>query len=300
MSRPGPTPTEIASDPATAAQKVAALALPKYAALLFAYHAAYAGELRQMLAALPIKPGDRALDVACGDGAYSGWLKEIVGATGSVTALDLDPAWLSVTKRNCAARRVEVNVVEANAEQLPFDDNGFDLVWCAQSLYSLPNTEAAIREMVRVARPGGVVAVLENDTLHHIMLPWPIDLELKVRQAELKAFQRESADAARYYIARGLTRRLHAYGLGHVVEQVWATSRQAPLAKQDRLFLSEYLHNLRERVEPFLAKAALKQLEVLALPASHNYLLDRPELSVACLDRLAWGVKPGMVERNAT
>ena len=44
----------------------------------------------------------------------------------------------------------------------------------------------ALRHLVRVTKPGGVVAVLEADTLHHVILPWPIEVELAARAAELE------------------------------------------------------------------------------------------------------------------
>src|SRR4051812_1594724 len=50
--------------------------LPDYQPLLGAYHAAYADELRAMIADLPIRPGAIVADIACGDGSYSRWLSE--------------------------------------------------------------------------------------------------------------------------------------------------------------------------------------------------------------------------------
>ena len=53
--------------------------LPGYAPTLLAYHRAFAEELREVVAGLPIRPGDRVLDLACGDGAYARWLAEPLG-----------------------------------------------------------------------------------------------------------------------------------------------------------------------------------------------------------------------------
>ena len=82
--------------------------------------------------------------------------------------------------------------------------------------------------MVRVLRPGGWLAVLEDDTLHHILLPWPVDVELEVRAAELAAFESETAAPARYYIGRWALRLLRRVGLKRVQEQALAATRQAP------------------------------------------------------------------------
>lgn len=272
--------------------------LPDYADLLLAFHAAYAGPLREVVGYLPIRAGDRVLDVACGDAAFARWLSECVGDEGSVVAIDLDRAWLQLAAANSTDRR-GFELLQGDVERLPLPDDFFDVVWCAQSLYSLPRTQAALAEMARVARPGGIVAILENDTLHHILLPWPIDLELKVRQAELAAFRKESPDATKYYIGRQLTPMLYRCGLTHVVERAKVTTRQPPLDPNDVKFLTEYLRNLRERVSRHLPATTRKQLEILASPQSDQYLLSRPDLSVTCLDRLVWGVKPGITDSDS-
>src|SRR4051794_24348988 len=105
--------------------------------MLSDYHRAHAPELRAMVADLPIRPGDHVLELACGEGAYARWIAERVGATGSVTALDASPAFLDLARNQTLGYCV--HFVEADARVLPFAENTFDLVWCAQSLYSLPD-----------------------------------------------------------------------------------------------------------------------------------------------------------------
>lgn len=268
--------------------------LPDYAGLLLAFHEAYAGQLRALVDDIPLRPGERVLDVACGDGAFARWFAERAEQP-RVSAIDLDPAWLAVAQRRASRAGLAIDWVQGDVERIPWSENTFDVAWCAQSLYSLPSTKAALAEMVRVVRPGGIVAILENDTLHHILLPWPVELELKVREAELAAFRKESRNAAKYYIGRRLIETLSRNGLTHVVENARVTSRQPPFSQHELVFWTEYLRNLRERVAPFLAESTSRQLEILASPESDQYLLHRPDISVVCLDRLVWGVKPGLI-----
>ena len=161
--------------------------LPGYAPTLLAYHRAFAEELRETVDGLPIRPGDRVLDLACGDGVYSRWLAERVGDSGSVMAVDLSPAFLELAHRaldgDALADRIEF--VQGDLQHLPIPDDAFDLVWCAQNLYSLPDPVDALRRMERAARPGGLVAVFENDEFHHVLLPWPVEIEVAIRRAEL-------------------------------------------------------------------------------------------------------------------
>jgi ubiquinone/menaquinone biosynthesis C-methylase UbiE len=105
-------------------------------------------------------------------------------------AVDKVPEYLDVARAANPGGRVEF--VCAPVEALPFPEGTFDLCWCAQSLYSLPDPVEALRHMLRVTRPGGLVAVLEADSLHHAILPWPAEVELAVRAAELRALAEES------------------------------------------------------------------------------------------------------------
>jgi ubiquinone/menaquinone biosynthesis C-methylase UbiE len=265
--------------------------LPDYAPMLADYHRAYATELRAMVAGLPVREGDRVLDTACGDGSYAGWLAERVGENGSVTALDLSGAFLDLARTNAAGPRV--GFVAASVERMPFADGTFDLVWCAQSLYSLPDPVNALRLMRRVTRPGGTVAVLENDTLHHILLPWPVEIELAVRRAELAGFAGESDEPRKFYVGRRLTEVFRKAGLDDVRTRTWATNRSAPLDPDERGFLQKYLDDLRGRAEPHLEPALRARLRRLVEPGSDEYLLDRRDLTVTCLDHVTSGKTPG-------
>ncbi|HEX3659437.1 MAG TPA: methyltransferase domain-containing protein [Pirellulales bacterium] len=270
-------------------------ALPDYAPLLDAYHRAYAAELAEIVGTLLLQPGDRVLDLACGDGFYARLLSDLVGAAGLVWAIDLSPDWLEHAKASDCPSPATRGYCQADATQLPFSDDSFDLVWCAQSFYSLPSPSAAVREMVRVARPGGVVGVLENDTLHQFLLPWPVDLELEVRVAELRAFAGETSRPGKYYVGRRLSGALLAEGLEHVGEKAWATTRQAPWSEADRTFLGEYLDNLRRRVLPVLDDAALARLDAWLGDDDGHWLIERPDFTTVWLDRLCWGIKPGVL-----
>lgn len=264
--------------------------LPDYAPLLSDYHRAFAPELRAMVDSLPLRAGDRVLDLACGDGAYSRWLAERVGPTGFVAALDASTAFLGVARAGATGQHV--GLVAAAVERMPFADDTFDLVWCAQSLYSLSDPTAAVRQMRRVVRPGGVVAVLENDSLHHILLPWPVDLELAVRAAELEALVKESERPRKFYVGRRLTEVFREAGLADCRDRAFATNLHAPLSRAARGFLGQYLDDLRDRVGPRLDADLGWVFRRLVDPRSDAYLFDRPDLTVTCLDHLICGVKP--------
>jgi len=268
--------------------------LPDYEPMLAAYHEALAPELEAIIGTLPIARGARVLDLACGDGDYGRWLAGRVGPSGLVVGVDILPAYLDAA-HDAASRGPTARVarfLRAPIERLPFADGAFDAAWCAQSFYSLPDPVEALRHMVRVVKPGGLVAVLEGDTLHHVLLPWPVEVELAVRRAELLAFAEESDKPRKFYVGRLLLPIFRAAGLADARLRTWATDRTAPLSRPARDYLAHYLKNLRDRVAPFLEPDPLAALDRLIDPGSADNLLDLPDFAVTFLDQVVWAVKP--------
>lgn len=265
-------------------------ALPAYAPMLAAFHRACAASLRAIVGEIPLRHGSRVLDMACGDGVYTAWLAERVGPRGHVVGVDIAPAYLHLARRHAAAAglRARVSFEIGAIEGLPFADGEFDLAWCAHSLYSLPDPLAALRELRRVVRPGGTVAILENDTLHHMLLPWPAELELAVRQAQLDALRAASDDAAKFYIGRNLCGAFAAAGLAHCHTQTRTIDHRAPLSPDERTYLGSYLQDLAERARPHLDAAARDAFDRLLAPDSEAYLLDQPSFFASHLEITAW------------
>jgi SAM-dependent methyltransferase len=238
--------------------------------------------------------------VACGDGVYARWLAERVGRPGHVVAIDCSHAYLELAERQTEsnADRAPVRFIAASIDRLPFARDTFDVVWCAQSLYSLPDPVDALRRMREVVRPGGLVAVLENDSLHHILLPWPVEVELAVRRAELRGFRKESDRPRKFYIGRQLPGLFRAAGLANCQARTWATDRQAPLNRHERSFLERYLLDLKERAVQYLEPHLLERFQGLVDPESDAYLLAMPDFSMTCLDHVVWGFKPTSPARS--
>lgn len=104
-----------------------------------------------------IGPGDRLLDVAAGTGNAS---IPAAAAGARVVASDLTPELLKVGRAAAADRGVELEWAEADAEALPFDDNGFDAVVSCIGVMFAPHHQRAADELVRVCRPGGTLALI--------------------------------------------------------------------------------------------------------------------------------------------
>ena len=115
-----------------------------------------------LLDAAAVGIGHTVLDVACGTGVVAAAAAERVGPSGAVTGVDINPGMIAV-----AARTRGVRWAQADAARLPFSDGGFDRVLCQAGLQFVPDRLGALREMRRVARPGGRVALLVWRALHH-------------------------------------------------------------------------------------------------------------------------------------
>ncbi len=113
-----------------------------------------------LLDAVAIAPGSRVLDVASGTGVVARAAARRAGGDGHVTASDVSPAMLAHAGGIAAASgAAPIEYREASADALPFADGSFDVVVCQQGLQFFPARAAALGEMRRVLRPGGVVGV---------------------------------------------------------------------------------------------------------------------------------------------
>lgn len=110
-----------------------------------------------------LKKGQRALDVAGGTGDLTIYLSQQVGDSGEVVISDINPDMLEQGRRRLLDKGYGSNIkfVEANAEELPFEDNSFNCVSIAFGLRNVTNQQKALADMYRVLKPGGRLLILE-------------------------------------------------------------------------------------------------------------------------------------------
>jgi SAM-dependent methyltransferase len=166
----------------------------------------------------PIQPGDRVLDLGCGAGRHA---FEAYRRGARVIAADLDLKELEGVGAMFAAMRAEgetgppaqAGAVTADATRLPFADDSFDAVIVAEILEHVPNDVAALREITRVLRPGGTVAVTVPAWLPE-RICWALSTEYhEVPGGHVRIFTR--AELTGKLAAAGLTPTggHHAHGL---------------------------------------------------------------------------------------
>ena len=110
-----------------------------------------------------IGPGARVLEVGCGFGLETLRLARLAAAGGSVAGCDLSADFLAEARRRAQAARLDIAFTQARAEQLPYPDHSFGVLWAERVLIYVPDVRQAVSEMRRVLRPGGRVALIEPD-----------------------------------------------------------------------------------------------------------------------------------------
>jgi len=101
--------------------------------------------------------GEKVLEIGCGLGAHTEALCRL-GA--QVTSIDLAPMSIKVTQRRLALKGLSAEVMEADAEHLPFADGHFDYVWSWGVIHHSPNTIQCAREIARILKPGGRLGIM--------------------------------------------------------------------------------------------------------------------------------------------
>ncbi len=114
---------------------------------------------RRLVAIAGIESNETILDVATGTGHSAIALSTLVGAKGRVIGIDIAPDMLEVARQNINKAGLDNIALQlGDAENLSFEDEIFDGVICASGIFFLPDMLAGLKEWVRVAKPGGVVA----------------------------------------------------------------------------------------------------------------------------------------------
>jgi ubiquinone/menaquinone biosynthesis C-methylase UbiE len=127
------------------------------------YTVAETGWFEWLAPRFEIGEGSKVLDIGCGPGWFWSAVADALPEHLDLTLADLSPGMVQEADERCIGlRRWQVTGVEADASNLPFADASFDRVVAMHMLYHAPDPAAAIAEMHRVLKPGGLLAVTTN------------------------------------------------------------------------------------------------------------------------------------------
>jgi ubiquinone/menaquinone biosynthesis C-methylase UbiE len=161
MANATPTPAKRGDQPVTAATSdLIALKIRQQAAWSSGNYAVVGTTLQivgeQLCEALDLKPGSKVLDVAAGNGMVS-----LAAARRwcTVTSTDYVPALLERGRARAVAEGLPIEFMEADAEDLPFDNGEFDAVLSTFGVMFTPNQDRAAAELLRVCKPKGQIGL---------------------------------------------------------------------------------------------------------------------------------------------
>ena len=116
--------------------------------------------------------GQKVLDIASGTCDMAIRFGEVVGKSGEVWATDINHEMIKEGTKRLKAVGCKAHVAICDCEALPFEDNYFDIAVVSFGLRNMTHKDRALKEMMRVVRPGGRVVVLEFSRCWKIFKPF--------------------------------------------------------------------------------------------------------------------------------
>lgn len=222
-----------------------------------------------------LKPEMRLLDCGCGPGTITVGLAETV-AQGQVVGIDIEESQIEAARHR--ARQQEVRNVEwkvASVYQLPFPDRSFDAVFSHALFEHLGEPAAALEEIKRVLRPGGVAAISSPDWSGNLMAPRDSDVEQAIQVYQ--AIQQRNGGNP--YVGREFGRLLQEAGFSRIaLSAIYDCYEDVPLVAD----------LLAQRIEEGVGK------QIVAGPG-----LGRAEVGDLCRALRQWAKQPAVLFAQA-
>ena len=247
----------------------------------------YGGVYQQIADWLNISPGAHALEAGSGAGGFTELLAGTVGPDGTVSALDVTPDLLQTARERVEKSPFKDRVTyhEGDIEHLPFDDGQFDLVWSSRTVHHLPDQLAGVKELRRVLKPGGRLALREGGLRSRFL---PIDIGIGQPGLEDRldvAFEAwfhthvRGGDGVVAY-PFGWTQLLRDAGLGNVTARSFMLEVLPPLQTVQVEFMSNLLRRWVESDErrAFIIQEDADTINKLLETNGPQYAFNRQDL----------------------
>jgi demethylmenaquinone methyltransferase/2-methoxy-6-polyprenyl-1,4-benzoquinol methylase len=233
--------------------------------------------VRAAIQALQLPLGSQGLDAGCGIGLQAALLAKAVGPAGHVTGLDLSSEFLldAATTVHKLGLSEQITFRVGDVRQLPFDDNAFDWVWSSNCVgYAPLEPLPLIKELARVVRPGGSVAISAWSS--ETFLPgYPtLEAHLDATSAGIAPFVEGKKPELHFMRALGWFREA---GLKEVVSQTFVGDAYAPLSDDLRQALIALLEMRWPGAGSELSSADRAEYERLCRPESPEFILNHPD-----------------------
>ena len=233
--------------------------------------------LRAAIGALELPASSTGLDAGCGIGLQIPLLADAVGPSGHVTGLDVGPEFLAHAERLADSLELSDRVAfrEGDINRLPFESDTFDWLWSASCAgYPAPQPLPLLKELARVVKPGGMVAILVYSS--QTLLPgYPLlEAHLNATAAGIAPFTTSMRPDSHWLRALGWFRDA---GLTEVRAQTFVGEAQAPLSERLRDALAALIDMRWEGVQAEVGEGEWAEYQRLCRPESPDFILNRPD-----------------------
>jgi SAM-dependent methyltransferase len=233
--------------------------------------------LRKMVRSLDLPAGSSGLDAGCGVGLQCPQLAGAIGPAGHVTGLDLSGEMLDygrVMVKN-AGLFDRISFREGDITNLPFEDDAFDWAWSVDCVgYGPWNTRKMLQELMRVIKPGGILAISAWSS-EKLLPGYPrLEARLGATSAGIAPFVHGKDPSLHFYRALGW---FHELGLKDCRADAFAGSAFAPLDDNVRQALKELIDMRWPDVASELSADDISEYRRLCLPDSPDFILNLPD-----------------------
>jgi SAM-dependent methyltransferase len=158
-------------------------------------------------------------------------------------------------------------------------DNSFDWVWCGDVLHHIDTPVVALKECMRVLRPGGSIIIKESQVIYALFLPGYPELERQLQRAEMQCNRHEAGTRSFQERRQRTLETMQAAGLAGVQIRTYMVQRQAPLdaASQEYIQHVVFERNWGPRVRAFLDAQDWQQRSALCEAHSPQCILRHPD-----------------------
>lgn len=252
---------------------------------------------------LGVTAGSRVTDVGCGAGGMTALLANAVGSTGTVVAVDGEPALLDATLERCRQLGYGDRVTTLRHDLStgpPAIDRLQDLVWAAGVIHHLPDQRAAVAELSGLLIEGGRIALSEGG-LRTITLPWDVGvgqpgLEARLHAAEEAWFVEMRASIPNSKRAPyGWPTLLRKAGLSDVRTRSFLLDRPSPISAHVAGYVVASLRSRVQRSEDRLHPDDVAAWRKLLDPDATDYIGGRDDMFCLAAITVHVGVLPGSV-----